>query len=369
MMRAGLRRRSFLLSLAPLPMAAAAAPLSEEIAQRAGQLLQDRAAVGIVAAVYRQGETQVWGFGETARGSGRMPDGDTVFEIGSISKTFTSVLLAGRVGQGAMDEQAPVQQFLPASVRMPVAEGQAVTLRHLATHTSGLPRRPDNLPSRDRLDPYAGYTAEALYAFLQGHSLRRAPGQFEYSNLGFGLLGHALSLHAGLGYDQMVQERICRPLGMADTAVSLAPQARQRLARPYDAQLREVRNWDLAVLAGAGGLKSTANDLLKYIAAHAARQEGELGRALRLTHGRRFTHGDGKGQGLGWRLSRDDRILFHGGSTGGYRAWLAVVPSRGLGVVVLANSADPRIYGLGDQLIHLLMGLPPPSPREAAEPE
>lgn len=325
--------------------------------------------MGIVAGMYREGEARVWGFGETARGSGVVPDGDTVYEIGSISKTFTAVLLADRIGQGSMAEEAPVQQFLPASVQMPVAEGQPITLQHLATHTSGLPRLPDNMPSRDRLDPYVGYTADGLHAFLRNHRLRRVPGQFEYSNLGFGLLGHAITLDAGLGYDALVQGRICRPLGMHDTAVALAPQARQRLARPYDAQLREVRNWDLAVLAGAGGLKSTANDLLKYIGAHAVNREGELGRALHLTHARRFTHGDGKGQGLGWRTSRDDRIIFHGGSTGGYRAWLAVVPSRALGVVVLANSRDPRIYTLGDQLLHLLMGRPAPAAPAAAEPE
>ena len=134
---------------------------------------------------------------------------------------FTGVLLADMVQQGHVQLDDPVQQYLPASVQVPIVNGMAITLARLATHTSGLPSLPDNFTPTDVANPFADYTVVQMYAFLQGHMLRRPPGQYEYSNYAMGLLGHVLARHVGTTYEHLLIERIGRPLRMHDTRITL----------------------------------------------------------------------------------------------------------------------------------------------------
>src|SRR4029453_3090616 len=137
----------------------------------------------------------------------------------------------------------------------------------LATHTSGLPRLPSPFTPKNPANPYADYSVEDLYRFLSSHELRRDIGsQYEYSNLGGGLLGHVLARRAGMDYEALVRARITGPLGMNDTRIVLTPEMRGRLAAGHNAALKPVPNWDLPTLAGAGALRSTVNDLLKFAA-------------------------------------------------------------------------------------------------------
>src|SRR5207244_13525353 len=168
-----------------------------------------------------------------------------------------------------------------------VTDGTPITLEHLATHTSSVPRLPDNVTPTDASNPYADYTVAQMYAFLSGHTLRRPPGQYEYSNYAMGLLGHVLARHAGTTYEQLLIEHIGTPLGMHDTRIILDENLRQRLASPYNAALQPAKNWDLPTLPGAGGIRSTCHDLLKFIQANLAGDEQPLTPALRLAHGRR----------------------------------------------------------------------------------
>jgi CubicO group peptidase (beta-lactamase class C family) len=278
-------------------------------------LLEDGVAVGFVIGIVKDGQTQVIAYGETTKASGIAPTGDSVFEIGSISKVFTGVLLANMVQGGSMKLGDPVQQYLPASVQVPVADGAPITLEHLATHTSGLPRLPDNFTPTDASNPYADYTVAQMYAFLSGHKLRRPPGQYEYSNYAMGLLGHLLARQAGKTYEQLLIEQIGAPLGMHDTRIVLDENLRQRLAPPYNATLQPVKNWDLPTLSGAGGIRSTCHDLIKFIKANLARDEQPLTQALRLAHRTRHTMTDGLAIGLGWHIARDGVTRWHNGMT------------------------------------------------------
>ena len=193
-----------------------------------------RQSVGIVVGVLEPGGRRVISHGSATKGEARRLDGETVFEIGSITKVFTALLLADAVERGEVALTEPVAKFLPASVRVP-ERGRAITLGDLASHVSGLPRLPSNMTPKDANNPYADYTVEQLYAFLSTHQLGRDVGaQYEYSNLGGGLLGHVLALRAGMSYEALVEARITRPLGMTSTAhYPVARDARPAGVRPY----------------------------------------------------------------------------------------------------------------------------------------
>jgi serine-type D-Ala-D-Ala carboxypeptidase/endopeptidase len=314
--------------------------------------------VGVAVGVLRDGETWTMGSGTTGP-AGSTPAADTIFEIGSVTKVFTATLLAAMVEDGLVALDDPVQKYLPAGVELPV-RGRPITLADLATHTAGLPRLPHGFlrPSlRHRRNPYAWFTVHDLHAGLPATRLRRAPGgRPRYSNLGFGLLGHVLALRAGENYEQLVQERICRPLGLHDTHVSV--QARERLAQGHDRRGRPVPYWDLPALAGAGALRSTVADLLVFLRLQLGEGDPALVRAAALTHAPRARH-RALAVGLGWtRLplrGTDHELLFHNGGTGGFRSFAGFVPAAQTAVVVLSNSAR-SVDALGFRILESLHG-------------
>ena len=229
-------------------------PTEAEIATVvAARIDVERAGVGIVAGVIDEDGRRIVAHGSLAHEDSRPLDGDTVFEIGSITKVFTTLLLADMVarGEAALDE--PVARLLPAGVAVPDRNGQQIRLIDLATHTAGLPRSPTDMPDADWSNPFADYTVERLYAFLAGVRLGRDIGAgFAYSNLGLGLLGHALALRAGADYEALLRRRITGPLGMSDTTIALSAEMKRRFAVPHDHHLEPVPVWDLPAIPGAG---------------------------------------------------------------------------------------------------------------------
>lgn len=328
-------------------------------------LLDEGYVVGLVVGVTVHGETQVLGYGGTNKGSGAVPNADTVYEIGSVSKAFTGSLLSDMVQAGEVQLDDPVQKYLPASAAMPTTDGQPITIEHLATHTSGLPRMPDNFAPADPANPYADYTPDKLYEFLRGHELRRAPGKAEYSNLGMGLLGHALASRAGKSYEELLTERIASPLGMTDTTITLRDDQRERLAPGYDAALKPVKNWDIPTFAGAGGIRSTANDMLRYLTANLQNDDKPLTRALKSAHEKRADMDDGLAIGLGWHIARDGATRWHNGMTGGYASWASIVAEKEVGVVVLSNTATMKVTEVGELITRVACGehVEPPQQR------
>lgn len=322
------------------------------------QLLRDvvekqKRAPGIVVGEIDKRGQKIFSHGKYDADSTNMVNGDTVFEIGSITKAFTGGLLAQMIQheQAALKDAA--QNYLPSSVKLPTRQDKQITLRHLATHTSGLPPMPNNFRAADPDNPYADYTVEELYAFLRGGKLNRAPGErYEYSNLGMGLLGHILALKAGTNYEALVRREICEPLKMFDTRITLTPDMKKRLAPGHNSAGVRVKNWDIPTLAGAGALRSTANDMLKFLAANMGLQASPLLPALEQSHISRFQNSDME-FGMGWHIrpAFGARYVWHNGGTGGYHSFAGFDPKAKRGVVVLANSAND-IDDLGWHLLN-----------------
>jgi D-alanyl-D-alanine-carboxypeptidase/D-alanyl-D-alanine-endopeptidase len=268
---------------------------------------------------------------------------DTLFEIGSITKTFTSLLLADMVLKGEVKLDDPISKYLPAGVKAPSRNGREITFLDLATHTSGLPRMPSNIKPAEPMNPYKDYTAEKMYEYLNGHKLNFDVGaNYLYSNIGAGVLGQVLALRAGKDYETLVRERILAPLGMSDTTIALSGSLAERFAAPHDEKLKPTGPWDFTGLAGAGAIRSTAADMLKYAAANLGLVKTPLAEAMALTHEpRRVFENLGMAIGLGWHLfrKRGAVIVWHNGGTGGFRSYLGLCPKTGTGIVVLSNSS------------------------------
>ena len=315
----------------------------------------EKQAVGIVVGLIDASGKQVIGHG-SIRGSEppQKPDGDTVFEIGSVSKVFTSLLLADMVVKGEVALNDPVSKYLPKTVAMPARGGSEITLLNLSTHTSALPRMPTNLAPTDPENPYADYTAEMMYSFLSEYKLTWDIGtRCEYSNLGAGLLGHVLALRAGTDFDTLVSTRIAKPLGMTSTSIALTKDMQTRLAIGHDVSLTKAKNWDLPTLAGAGAIRSTVTDMLLFVEANMGKKKTSLEAAMTEQQITRNAAGQPNlSMALGWhKLSQfGGDVVWHNGQTGGYHSFVGFDAKRGVGVVVLTNTATD----IDDIGLHLL---------------
>lgn len=293
------------------------------------------------------------------RGLGDAAAPGAIFEIGSMTKVFTALLLADMAQRGEVKLDDPAEKYLPEGATMPM-KGRKITLADLAMHRSGLPRLPGNMTFADMSNPYADYDEARLLAFLAQYQLTRAPEeQFEYSNLGTGLLGYLLARVAGQDYATLVRERITGPLGMKDTRIALDAKQKARFVQGHDANMKPVPGWDLDALAGAGALRSTAPDMLRFLEAAMGTRKTALAPAFAAMLAQT---GPGPAprveMGLGWMVidGRTGTFAFHDGGTGGFRGTMAFDASKKRAVIVLANAAaEPSTQDLA---VHLLTGLP-----------
>jgi CubicO group peptidase (beta-lactamase class C family) len=303
---------------------------------------------GAVIGVVADGEQMVVGFGATDP-SGTPPTAQTLFEIGSVTKTFTGLLLADAIERGTIGADDPVAQYLPDSLNIPALEGEPSTLVQLVTHRSGLPRIPSNLlPPANPADPYAHYTVADLYAFLEGYQPSSpSDSAYAYSNLGMGLLGHALARRADTSYTALVQQRIAGPLGLDDTRIDLAPAQQERFAQGYNPAGAPTPPWHIPTLAGAGALRSTTADMLTYVHAHlTAADATRLGRAMQraTTPIASADLGDNAAFartriGYAWHVTPRDgqTVVWHNGGTGGFSSFVGFNRDAGQGVVILTS--------------------------------
>ncbi|MBI3276066.1 MAG: beta-lactamase family protein, partial [Methylocystis sp.] len=313
-----------------------------------------RQSVGIVVGVVEPQGRRVIAHGHLDHGDPRPLNGETVFEIGSVTKVFTALLLADMAQRGEVALIDPVAKYLPKELSVPERNGRSITLEDLATHTSGLPRMPSNFAPKDPNNPYADYSVEQLYQFLSHYELTRDIGvQFEYSNLGGGLLGHALSRRIGVDYETLVQTRVAGPLGMSSTGITLSPELQNRLAVGHSATSEAGRSWDLPALAGAGARRSTAHDLQTFVEAALGFTESPLARAFQaMLNVRRPSSVPYSEIALGWMIDKDGAdVVWHGGGTGGYRSFVGFVPKKRVGVVALSNTATSvSVHDIGRHL-------------------
>ncbi len=320
----------------------------------------DRAAkryVGLAVVAARHGEVTTLCRGRADKQ--RPPAADTLFQIGSITKTFTALLLADAVIAGEVALDQPAQELFP-DVEVP-ARRRPFTLLDLATHTSGLPRLPPGLARqaiKHREDPYAELTTDQALRALERTRLRRPPGRrIRYSNFGAGLLGVALERATGRPYQELVEGRICRPLGLVDTTVDPVSERADRRAQGHSRRGRPVPDWQLPALPGMGALWSTPADLNRFLQAMLSPPPDRLGEAVAMTQVVRVGARGPLSMCLGWHrlpLGRTGQhMLFHNGGTGGFFSWLGFVPATGAGALVLTNTSRP-VDRLGVDVIRML---------------
>jgi len=363
-----------LLSLAlPVQGTAQAFPPDADLLALIQGRVEEGRATGIVLGVTEaDGTHRIVAFGDP--GPGALPLGPkSIFEIGSITKVFTGILLADMAARGEVAIDDPVQAHAHPGVTIPSEGGQPIRLVDLSTHRSGLPRLPDNMDPEDATNPYADYTVELLHEFLSGHTLRRDVGvEFEYSNLGTGFLGHVLANVNGSDWESLVKERILETLGMGMSGIALSPDMEEYLALGHNQAGDVVPTWDLPTFAGAGALRSNAEDMLAFLDANIGEPTTPLEEAMRVSHEPRMPAGPGMMIGLNWitRTTEDRTIVWHNGGTGGYRTFTGFHPEREIGVVVLTNSgqsADDIGFHLLDSSLPLAEPPPPPVERNEIE--
>ncbi|HEV3332531.1 MAG TPA: serine hydrolase domain-containing protein [Bryobacteraceae bacterium] len=297
--------------------------------------------VGTTVGVIEHGVRRVFSYG--------IAQPDSIFEIGSITKTFTGLVLAQMVAQGKTRFDEPVRDLLPAGI-VAKPRGDEITLLDLVTHHSGLPRMPDNFNPIDWNNPYADYHADNLYAYVSKHGVAKpADATFEYSNLGVGLLGQALANRAGMSYPDLLEQEVTGPLGMSDTAVSLSPEQRSRFIQGNDGRNHPAPAWDLDALAGAGAIRSTADDMLTYLDAQLHPEKaGGLSAAIQESHQLRAESSLNTWIALAWFYNLDTGNFEHSGATGGYTSYVTFNLKGDYATVVLLNTQS--VTGFADQL-------------------
>lgn len=318
--------------------------LRQQVEKMATAYAKQRSNVALTIGVLQKGKTHFLGFGSIRPGTNLPPDDKTLYEIGSVTKIFTTTLLARLVAENRVKLDDPVSKYLPKN--LPLAPKlQAVTLAHLATHTAGMPRLPHNfrITFENAKDPYCNYTTTNLYEELATIDLDGVPGaRSRYSNLGVGLLGHLLGLAAGQPYKTLVTEQICVPLALHDTVFAPDADQSRRLVRGYDHTGNLTPPWTFDVMAPAGALHSTASDLLLFLQANLKPPEGPLGEGLKSAQTVYVQNWNGQ-VALGWQVLAGLEGLqyhWHNGGTGGFVSFCGFDLQSQTAVVLLSNYGD-----------------------------
>ncbi|MDA0347044.1 MAG: serine hydrolase [Verrucomicrobia bacterium] len=296
---------------------------------------------GMVIGLIEGYKTRIISLGNISKESNQPVNGDTIFEIGSVSKLFTAVLLADMHLKSEIKLSDPISSFLPEGVRVPTYEGREIDLLSLVSHRSGLPRMPSNLNPKELTQPLADYSHTDLYEFLSGYQLDRPIGEtYEYSNIGYALLGHLLERRTGLNYATLIHSRVCEPLKMTSTSAKLEPMLNSRLAVGHGQQMEAVPPCQFSTFESAGSIRSSANDMLRFISANLESVSSPMGKALALT--RALKNGSKDEDGFGWVTADkfDAPIYWHNGGTNGFHSFVGFREDNQTGVVVLSNSVS-----------------------------
>lgn len=317
--------------------------LAERIQQYGDDYLSKRPHAALMIGVIQQGRTETFSFGKFGEKNNRSPDTNTVYEIGSISKVMTALTAQRLVDQGRLNWDNTVRESIPAHIELAPVFSE-MTLAHLATHHAGLPKIPDNLElaSIDVHNPYKDYGTNDLNVFLASYKPSNAPGRkMAYSNLGFGLLGYICELAAGKPFSEAADELLFQPLHLTNTTFALS--TTNNAAIPHDADGQPVPHWDWQILGGAGAFKSTAGDMLKFLAANLHPTNSPFADSLlecQKERARSFV-GD---MGYGWNrtstLQGQLEFIWHNGGTGGFVSFIGFDQKHTNAVVMLSNSGD-----------------------------
>ncbi len=335
------------------------APQLEELIRARCSRFMARGNVGLAVAVVSDKQSTVMTFGRQSLAAGPPVSGDTLFEIGSITKTFTALVLAREVGRGHLRLDQPVRELLPPGTTLP-EPARDITFKELTTHTSGFPRLPANLSKFGPINmwlfgsnPYQGLDETTLLNAVQDVQLEFEPrSQSHYSNFGVLFMGYLLARQAGTNYEALIKQEVCRPLGMSNTTVVLSPEQSAHYAQGYRSLikigplllgLRAAPWFQSSTLGGAGALRSSATDMLRYLEAQ-MHPSGPLEDALRESHRELFHMNDRSAIAMNWMRTKNPQLkqtlIWHNGGTGGFRSFLGFTQDGRLGVVVLCNAAE-----------------------------
>lgn len=356
--------------------------LDVRVAELAEPIVAEGRSVGIAVGILDgDGRAHHYGFGRLSKAGNERPNEDTLFELGSITKCFTAILLADMCVRHEVDLRDPALRYLERGAQLPRLEGRPITLEELATYSSGLPRMPTNRGTTQR--EHAQYSAGQMLGFLGELAHReRGPGanrHYLYSNLGFALLGHCLAERAGEPIRPLILNRVARPMGMESTCFEPGPRLVARVARTYSKQGRPVPPWETGAIAPAGMLRSSTRDMIAFIAANVDRAETPLREAIHLAQQPRYHTGSDEKHprdekiGLAWFIDEATGFIQHDGATGGSSANVVFDPKTRIGVVVLMNQQGAPVVGLSMKLMRLVNGrfkaeYQPQAPRDEAEP-
>lgn len=303
----------------------------------------EKLSLGVAAVVINNGQVEFINLGVTDQQTKQKVSKETLFEIGSISKVFTATALASYVKKGKVNLDDSVQVYLPGSVTVPSKNDSTISFKNLANHHSGLPRLPTNMPFADPLNPYADYTTDLLYEFLNGYELPRNIGELpEYSNLGMGLLGHTLSVMNNSNYETMLKQEVLVPLKMEHTYVDVPKHAEHERSQGHNSALNPTKFWQLPALAGAGAIVSNASDMAIFLKANM--EQSPIQPAISLTHKPTAEFGSPTTKiGLAWLIQNtpSGEVYMHNGQTGGFASFIGFNPNLKRGIVLLSNVSTP----------------------------
>ncbi len=345
---------AFDAALPPLPVDDLKPVLDKDLAAALDHgALSPATHAGITVGVVQHGVRRIWTYG--------IAKPDSVYEIGSITKTFTATILAQMVQQQRVRLDEPVRELLPSGTVTKPASGTEITLLDLSSQHSGLPRMPGNFRPANPANPYIDYGAKLLYAFIAKQGVALPPNApFLYSNLGVGLLGQALSVRAGMPYAELLRAQVTGPLGMNETMIALTPSMQSRFIQGYNDEHQPAHAWDLNALMGAGGIRSTAADMLTYLEAQlhpgklpsavAASPNGKtLPASIVMTHDLHAEANPGMHIALNWFRIDSNGNYWHNGGTGGYSSYAVFNQEQDFAVIVLSNTS-PGDHSITDKL-------------------
>jgi len=328
--------------------------IQQKVDELAGKFVQF-GGVGLVIGVIDGNKQYLYEYGVTAKASGQKPTPDTLFEIGSITKTFTAAVLADEVRKGHVAYNDPLQKFVPSGINVPSLDGRKISLLDLATHTSGLPRKLNN----------ATYPTppQAMFNFIDHYTLTEKPGtHYLYSNLAFGLLAVSLAREASAqNWMALVRGEINQPLGLVDTLVDPSPQQIARRAQGYNA-MGGPAPYEMSgfpAMNGAGALYSTGNEMMKFLNYNLGLAHSSIDPLLDdlQKSWRPVNNKPGKFVGLAWQISEGPpRLIWKNGSTAGFKSFIGFCREKQAGVFVLSNTLAIAPDPMGNELLRFLVG-------------
>ncbi len=314
-------------------------------------------AAGLFVGIIQGDAMYVQGYGVMDKQTNAKPDSTTIFEIGSLTKVFTAEIAQRLVDNKELNWEDNFSEYLPATVKLPADDN--TKLFHLASHTSGFPRLPEVWFDKleiDTCDPYSSLDTNDLISYLNSYTDKKAPSldRYDYSNLGTGILGHILEWRSGKSYEELLQQHICKPLGMINTSLTATDST--RFAAGYDALGNKTCHWTIPVLGAAGAIKSTGADMLKFLRANMG-DSSELGTSMLKTQ-TELAGITGGGIAYGWHIDKVsgavfgmEDIVWHNGATGGFRSYMGFERGSKKGIVVLSNQASENTDRLAIQLL------------------